>query len=71
MILYFPSNISAKNYCNQIVYVNIIASRRWDVFLRNGVILAWVELDDHVYIMPSICTDCIKCYRVIEGGVKW
>jgi len=32
MILHFPSNISAKNYRNRIVYVNIIASRRWDVF---------------------------------------
>jgi len=25
-------NISAKNYCNRIVYVKIIASRRWNVF---------------------------------------
>jgi len=37
MILYFPSNISAKNYHNWIVYVNIIASRRWDVFFRHDV----------------------------------
>jgi len=26
------SNTSAKNYRNRIVYVNIIASQRWDVF---------------------------------------
>ena len=32
LISYFPSNTSAKNYGNQIVYVKIIASQRWDVF---------------------------------------
>ena len=32
MISYFLSNISAKNYRNRIVYVKIIASRKWDVF---------------------------------------
>jgi len=32
MISYFLSNISAKNYRNRIVYVKIIASRRWEVF---------------------------------------
>ena len=32
VILYFLSNISANNYRNRIVYVKIIATRRWDVF---------------------------------------
>jgi len=32
MILHFLSNTSAKNYRNRIVYVKIIASRRWHVF---------------------------------------
>ena len=34
MISYFLSNISAENYRNRIVivYVKIIASRKWDVF---------------------------------------
>ena len=32
MISYFLGNTSAKNYRNRIVYVKIIASRRWDVF---------------------------------------
>ena len=32
MISYFRSNTFAKNYCNWIVYVKIIASQRWDVF---------------------------------------
>jgi len=32
MISYFLSNTSAKNYCNRIGYVKIIASRRWVVF---------------------------------------
>ena len=35
MISYFLSNISAKSYHNRIVYVKIIASRRWD-FFRHG-----------------------------------
>jgi len=31
------SNTTAKNYCNRVVYVKIIASQRWDVFLRHSV----------------------------------
>jgi len=31
------SNTSAKNYRNRIVCVKIIASQRWDVFLRHSV----------------------------------
>ena len=38
LISRFLNNTSAKNYRNRIVYVKIIASRRWDVFLRHGVI---------------------------------
>jgi len=37
LISYFLSNTSAKNYRNQIVYVNIIASQRWHVFLRTSI----------------------------------
>ena len=32
LIYYFLSNTSAKTYRSRIVYVKIIASRRWDVF---------------------------------------
>jgi len=32
LIVYFLSNIFAKNCCNRDVYVKIIASQRWDVF---------------------------------------
>jgi len=32
MISYLLGNTSAKNYCNRIVYVKIMASRRWEVF---------------------------------------
>ena len=32
LISYFLSNTSAKNYRNRIMYVKIIASKRWDVF---------------------------------------
>ena len=34
LISYLLTNTSAKNYCNRIVYVMIIASQRWDIFLR-------------------------------------
>jgi len=32
LISYVLSNTSAKNYCNRIVCVKIIASQRWDFF---------------------------------------
>jgi len=37
LIAYFLGNKCAKNYRNQTVHVKIIASQRWDVFLRHGV----------------------------------
>jgi len=42
-IFYFVSNTSSKNYRNRIMYVKIIASRRWDVFLRHGVVVSTFE----------------------------
>jgi len=39
LISYFLSNTSVKHYRNRVVYVKIIASRRWDVFLRHSVVL--------------------------------
>jgi len=32
LISYFLSNTSAQKYCNQIMYVKITATKRWDVF---------------------------------------
>ena len=37
LIAYFLGSTCAKNYRNRTVYVKIIASQRWDVFLRHGV----------------------------------
>ena len=50
LISYFLSNTSAKNYCNQIVCVKIIASQSWDVFWDTVLILA---------ILPFL-NDCQK-----------
>jgi len=38
LIAYFLGNILTKNCCNQTTYVKIIASQRWDVFLRHSVV---------------------------------
>jgi len=37
LIAYFIGNISAKKYQNPFMRVKVIASQRWDVFLRHGV----------------------------------
>jgi len=37
LIAYFMGNISAKKYQNPFMCVKVIASQRWDVFLRHGV----------------------------------
>jgi len=37
LIAYFISNISAKKYQNPFTCIKIIASQRWDVFLRHSV----------------------------------
>jgi len=38
LISYFLSNTSAKNYHNRIMYVKVVASQRWDVFLKHSVV---------------------------------
>jgi len=38
LIAYFIGNISAKKYQNPFMRVKVIASQRWDVFLRHGVL---------------------------------
>ena len=38
LIVYFIRNISAKKYQNPFMCVKVIASQRWDVFLRHGVV---------------------------------
>jgi len=43
---YFLSNTSAKNYCNWFVYVKIIASQRWNVFLRHRVVASVLYTGD-------------------------
>jgi len=37
LIAYFLRNTCARNYHNQTVYVKIITTKRWGVFLRHGV----------------------------------
>jgi len=37
LIAYFIGNICAKRYQNPFTCVKVIASQRWDVFLRHGV----------------------------------
>jgi len=34
---YFIGNIHAKKYQNPFMSIEVIASQRWDVFLRHGV----------------------------------
>ena len=38
LIAYFIGNISAKEYQNPFMCIKVIASQRWDVFLRHGVL---------------------------------
>jgi len=38
LIAYFIGNISAKKYRNLFMCVRVIASHRWDVFSRHGVV---------------------------------
>ena len=63
MILYFPSNISAKNYRNRIVHVNIIASRRWDVF--------WYTVYMDVEAFRMAVTFLIAPRKMINTCQKW
>ena len=56
-ISYFLSNTSAKNYHNWIVCVKIIASQRWDVFLRHGVIdKMWLLESEGVHMWSPNCS---------------
>ena len=45
LIAYFLNNTFTKNYCSRTVYVQIIASQRWDVF-RYSI--------DHYYYQSNV-----------------
>ena len=66
LIAYFLGNSFAKNYRNQAMCVKIIASQRWDVFLRHGVVnsLSLAESFDY-----SQCTFTAKCVISILQNV--
>ena len=66
LIAYFLGNIFAKNCCSRTVYLKIIASQRWDVFLRHSV----YPVDDALYLFGEWCSgsmdDCGVCDAKIE-----
>jgi len=59
LIAYFLSNVFAKNCCNWTMYVNIIASQRWDVFLRHSVVSNY---------MVNLCV--AECHATWKFNVK-
>jgi len=52
LISYFLGNSSAKKLRNRIVYINIIASQRWKVFLRHSVYEQSVVVTDMMCVVP-------------------
>ena len=53
MIAYFIGNISAKKYQNPFMCVKVIASQRWDVFLRHGVDISHTTVPAQITDVPS------------------
>jgi len=51
LIAYFIGNISAKKYQNLFMCVKVIASPRWDVILRHGVITGMLAIIINVSIL--------------------
>ena len=63
LIAYFLGNIFAKNCCSRTVYVRMVASQRWDVFLRHSVYLT-------VYTWPfclffSVCLCFVNFFILV------
>jgi len=70
MILYFPGNISAKNYHNRIVYVKIIARRRWDVFVRHSVQQSIASSLFSLHAWQSFCTTSVHVLFGLPLGLE-
>ena len=62
LFAYFLCNICAKNCRNWTVYVKIIASQRWDVFLRCPTLLQRLEVNH-----PFIFQETVKWMQVFLG----
>ena len=71
LIAYFLSNIFAKNCRNRTMYVKIIASQRWDVFLRHSVVVVVVrprERLQSIVMSMSVCVSSLVCLSVCPTG---
>ena len=55
LVSYFIGNISAKKYQNPFTCVEVIASRRWDVFLSHGVRYLDVDFDSTNSFIARLC----------------
>jgi len=75
LISYFLSNTSTKNYRNRTMYVKIMASWRWDVFLRHSVEqqILWTTVINegkwhrsHVCLCDLLHVAILSCYKVAE-----
>jgi len=53
----------AKKYQNPLTYVKVIASQRWDVFLRHSVDLVSVKLSvEAVVMMVVLAAVLLMCF---------
>jgi len=74
LIAYFLGSICSKNYRNRAVYVKIIASQRWDVFLDTMYCTSFygsVLSDLGHPAISAFCAACRKSLRRVWGVPYW
>jgi len=64
LIAYFLSNICAKNCRSRTMYVKIISSQRWDVFLRHSVVGWLINFAWNILLL-----NCIEILRSLFHSV--
>ena len=64
---YFHRNICAKNCRNRTVYIKIIASQRWDVFM----VALCNRTDHYIFMLWSVLVLLFFFPRLISAAADW
>jgi len=67
LISYFLRNTSAKNYHNRILYVKIVVSQRWAVFLRHSADIAYCHRwSIMVCLLVGLSVTIVSCAKTVK-----
>jgi len=71
LIAYFIGNISAQKFQNPFTCIKVIASQRWDLFLRHGVDAAYCYRQSSMVCLSFCQSGCPSLLWALQKWLNW